>query len=128
MIRCIRMWTAEDGNSRFEEGVLEMKEGARGDFVGLPIAVNELYFRETSSGGSFDWHRDPVPRFVITLSGTLEFETFLGEKFVINPGDILLAQDNVGSGHKWRLMDDKPWIRAYVNYDETDNLTFIATN
>lgn len=128
MIRCIRMWTAEDGNSRFEEGVLEMKEGARGDFVGLPIAVNELYFRETSSGGSFDWHRDPVPRFVITLSGTLEFETFLGEKFVINPGDILLAQDNVGSGHKWRLMDDKPWIRAYVNYDETDNLTFIATH
>ena len=128
MIRCIRMWTAEDGNSRFEEGVLEMKEGARGDFVGLPIAVNELYFRETASGGSFDWHRDPVPRFVITLSGTLEFETFLGEKFVINPGDILLAQDNVGSGHKWRLMDDKPWIRAYVNYDETDNLTFIATH
>ena len=127
-MRCIRMWTAEDGNSRFEEGVLEMKEGARGDFVGLPIAVNELYFRETSSGGSFDWHRDPVPRFVITLSGTLEFETFLGEKFVINPGDILLAQDNVGSGHKWRLMDDKPWIRAYVNYDETDNLTFIATH
>lgn len=128
MIRCIRMWTAEDGNSRFEEGVLEMKEGDRGDFLGLPIAVNELYFRETSSGGSFDWHRDPVPRFVITLSGTLEFETFLGEKFIINPGDILLAQDNVGSGHKWRLMDDKPWIRAYVNYDETDNLTFIATH
>lgn len=98
MIRCIRMWTAEDGNSCFEEGILEMKEDARGDFVGLPIAVNELYFRETSSGGSFDWHRDPVPRFVITLSGTLEFGTFLGEKFVINPGDILLAQDNVGAG------------------------------
>lgn len=124
MIRCIRMWTAEDGNSRFEEGVLEMTAGERGDFIGLPMAVKELSFRETTSGGAFDWHKDPVPRFVITLSGTLEFETFLGEKFIIHPGDILLAQDNTGTGHKWRIMDDKPWIRAYVNYDEMSDLTF----
>lgn len=128
MIRCIRMWTGSDGNSLFEEGTLEMKEGERGDFIGLPIAVNKLYFRETTSGGSFDWHQDPTPRFVITLSGTLEFETFTGEKFVIKPGDILLAQDNSGTGHKWRLLDDAPWIRAYVDYDDAKNLTFKANN
>ncbi len=124
MIRCVRMWTGEDGNSHFEEGFLELKEGERGDFIGLPIAVNELSFRETTSGGSFDWHKDPVPRFVITLSGTLEFETALGEKFTIHPGDILLAQDNSGTGHKWRLIDDQPWRRAYVVYDENSPLTF----
>ncbi len=124
MIRCVRMWTGEDGHSHFEEGFLEMKEGERGDFIGLPIAVNELSFRETTSGGSFDWHKDPVPRFVITLSGTLEFETALGEKFTIHPGDILLAQDNSGTGHKWRLVDDQPWRRAYVVYDENASLTF----
>lgn len=124
MIRCVRMWTGEDGNSHFEEGTLVMKEGERGDFIGLPIAVNELSFRETTSGGSFDWHKDPVPRFVITLSGTLEFEMASGETFQIKPGDILLAQDNTGTGHKWRLVDDKPWRRAYVVYDEKSDLTF----
>ncbi|MDM1545174.1 cupin domain-containing protein [Ignatzschineria indica] len=124
MIRCVRMWTGEDGNSHFEEGTLVMKEGERGDFIGLPIAVNQLSFRETTSGGSFDWHKDPVPRFVITLSGTLEFEMALGETFQIKPGDILLAQDNTGTGHKWRLVDDEPWRRAYVVYDEKSDLTF----
>ncbi|GGZ80497.1 hypothetical protein GCM10007161_10300 [Ignatzschineria indica] len=124
MIRCVRMWTGEDGNSHFEEGTLVMKEGERGDFIGLPIAVNELSFRETTSGGSFDWHKDPVPRFVITLSGTLEFEMASGETFQIKPGDILLAQDNTGTGHKWRLVDDEPWRRAYVVYDEKSDLTF----
>ncbi len=124
MIRCVRMWTGEDGNSHFEEGTLVMKEGERGDFIGLPIAVNQLSFRETTSGGSFDWHKDPVPRFVITLSGTLEFEMASGETFQIKPGDILLAQDNTGTGHKWRLVDDEPWRRAYVVYDEKSDLTF----
>ncbi|HIW07740.1 MAG TPA: hypothetical protein H9889_10540 [Candidatus Ignatzschineria merdigallinarum] len=126
MIRCVRMWTGEDGNSCFEEGFLVLKEGERGDFIGLPIAVNKLYFRETTSGGSFDWHQDPVPRFVITLSGILEFEMKSGKTFQLNPGDILLAQDNSGSGHQWRLLNDQPWIRAYVDYNDAENLTFIA--
>jgi hypothetical protein len=23
-------------------------------------------------------------------------------------------EDNVGTGHKWRLIDDRPWRRAYI--------------
>jgi hypothetical protein len=126
MIRCVRMWTGEDGNSRFEEGRLELIEGARGDAVGASIAVTELSFRETRSGGSYAWHQDPVPRYVITLSGTLEFETKSGATFVIRPGDILLAQDNSGSGHTWRLLDDQPWRRAYVVYEAGAALRFVA--
>jgi len=51
---------------------------------------------------------------VITLSGTLEFITRDGEKFILRPGDVLIADDNVGTGHRWRLIDDQPWRRAYV--------------
>lgn len=127
MIRCVRMWTGEDGNSLFEEGTLELNNIAGGDSQTPTIAVNELTFRETVSGGSFDWHQDPVPRYVITLSGTLEFETKDGSKFIINPGDILLAQDNTGTGHKWRLIGDEPWRRAYVVYQEVTDLCFTPT-
>ncbi|MGV2470435.1 hypothetical protein FO520_25025, partial [Bacillus subtilis] len=84
----------------FEEGTVELNSVARGDDQSPIIGVKELTFRETVSGGSWDWHKDPVPRYVITLSGTLEFETKDGSKFIINPGDILLAQDNTGTGHK----------------------------
>jgi hypothetical protein len=27
---------------------------------------------------------------------------------------VLLAEDNAGTGHKWRLIDDQSWRRAYV--------------
>jgi hypothetical protein len=106
------MWTGEDGDSLFEEGWIDLAEGMRGDFVGRAVPVVDLSFQETHSGGSYEWHQDPVPRFVITLSGTLEFETKPGARFTIRPGDVLLAQDNSGTGHKWKLIGDDPWRRG----------------
>lgn len=125
MIRCVRMWTGSDGNSLFEEGELAIGAGLHGKASGLPIAVNELSFQETASGGSFEWHQDPQPQFVLTLSGRIEFEVRSGATFVIHPGDALLAQDNSGSGHRWRLIGSDPWRRAYVVYDQGANLRFI---
>jgi quercetin dioxygenase-like cupin family protein len=124
MIRCVRMWTGEDGNSLFEEGSIDLAEGMRGDSVGKPVPAVEISFQETRSGGSYEWHQDPIPRFVITLSGTLEFETKSGATFKIHPGDVLLAQDNSGTGHKWRLIGDEPWRRAYVVYEKGTDLRF----
>ena len=128
MIRCIRIWTGEDGNSLYEEGFIDLAEGMRGDSVGKPARAIEISFQETRSGGSFEWHQDPVPRFVITLSGTLEFEVKSGATFTIRPGDILLAQDNSGTGHKWRLIGDEPWRRAYVVYEQGTELPFKSAN
>jgi hypothetical protein len=48
------------------------------------------------------------------LSGTLEFTTRDGESFVLRPGTVLLASDTTGTGHRWRLIDDQPWRRLYV--------------
>ncbi|MCF4127498.1 cupin domain-containing protein [Methylobacterium sp. SyP6R] len=124
MIRCVRMWTGPDGDSLFEEGTIALDEGERGDLIGAGVAAKEISFRETGSGGSFAWHQDPVPRFVLTLSGTLEFETKSGRTFTIRPGDVLLAEDNSGSGHRWRLIGDEPWRRAYVVYEDGAALPF----
>ncbi|MBS9475505.1 hypothetical protein KIP89_00080 [Ancylobacter sp. VKM B-3255] len=125
MIRCVRLWTGPDGNSLFEEGSIAMTEGERGDFIGKAASARNISFRETASGGAFEWHQDPVPRYVLTLSGTLEFETKSGATFTIRPGDVLLAQDNTGSGHKWRLIGTDPWRRAYVVYEDGTDLGFV---
>ena len=126
MIRCVRLWTGGDGNSHFEDGTIDLSEGARGDFLSQATAATSLSFQETRSGGSFEWHQDPVPRFVITLSGTLEFETRGGERFTVHPGDVMLAEDNSGSGHRWRLIGDEPWRRAYVVFPTGAALPFKA--
>jgi len=128
MIRCVRMWTGEDGDSLFEEGWIDLAEEVRGDSVGKAVPVVELSFQETQSGGSYEWHQDPVPRFVITLSGTLEFKTKSGATFIIRPGDVLLAQDNSGTGHTWKLIGNDPWRRAYVVYANGADLDFKPAN
>jgi uncharacterized cupin superfamily protein len=114
MIRCVRLWTGDDQNSYFEEGSILLKEGARGDLLsGMPAATS-ISFQETSPGGAFAWHTAPHRQFVITLSGTLDFQTRGGEHFLLRPGDVLFAEDTAGSGHSWRLTDDEPWRRVYV--------------
>ena len=51
---------------------------------------------------------------MITTSGTLTFDTRGGDTFIIRPGDVILAEDTIGGGHRWRLVDDQPWRRVYV--------------
>jgi hypothetical protein len=114
MIRCVRLWTGDDQNSYFEEGVIELSPGQRGDWLSDKLAVATISFQETASGGAFAWHTAPVRQLVVTLSGTLDFQTREGEHFLLHPGNILLAEDTVGSGHSWKLTDDSSWRRAYV--------------
>ena len=114
MIRCVRIWTGDDRNSHFEEGVIDLEPGQRGDVLSGRTATTTISFEETASGGAFAWHTAPVRQLVITLSGTLDFKTRQGEHFLIRPGDILLAEDTVGSGHSWSLTNAEPWRRAYA--------------
>ena len=114
MIRCVRLWTGEDRNSHVEEGTIELAAGARGDWLSGKLAVTTASFQETSSGGAFAWHDAPVRQLVVTLAGTLEFQTREGERFILRPCDILLAEDTTGTGHSWRLVDAEPWRRVYL--------------
>jgi len=104
-IRAFKLYTGSDNASHVLEGTIAEQD--RTDVIAI-------HFKETPAHSSYDWHPDPEPQYVITLSGTLEFSTRDGETFVVRPGDVLLAEDNTGTGHRWRLIDDQPWRRAYV--------------
>jgi len=110
MIRCIRLWTGDDGNSHFEEGVIDLSHGERGDILSGTVDVVSISFRETRAGGAFEWHDAPARQFVITLRGTLD----------------LLAEDTAGTGHSWKLVDDNPWRRAYVILRRGFEVPFVA--
>ena len=114
MIRCVRIWTGNDDNSHFEEGVISLDHGPHGDILSAKLPATTVSFQETASGGKLDWHTAPVRQLVITLSGILDFQTRSGQHFMLGPGDILLAEDTVGGGHSWKLIDNQPWRRAYV--------------
>jgi quercetin dioxygenase-like cupin family protein len=105
MLRAFKFITGPDNASHVLEGTIDDN---------IHTDVVSIHFQETPAHSSYDWHTAPEQQYVITLSGTLEFITRDGEKFVLRPGDVLIADDNVGSGHRWRLIDDQPWRRAYV--------------
>jgi quercetin dioxygenase-like cupin family protein len=119
VLRAFKLYTGADNASHVLEGTIDLKD--RTD-------VTAIHFKETPAHSSYDWHPDPEPQFVITLSGTLEFSTPDGETFVLRPGDVLVAVDHVGEGHKWRLIDDQPWRRAYVVLKPGAKDSFVANS
>lgn len=127
MIRCIHLTTGADGESHFTEGQIDLPAGERGDSISSVAGARSISFRETSGGGSFDWHDAPEHQLVLTLSGTLEFETRSGARFQLNPGDVLWAEDTAGGGHRWRLLGTDPWRRAYVILSPDARVPFVPT-
>ena len=116
MIRAYRLYTGSDGNSHVVRGSIGNK---------ALVEADSIQFKETPAHSSLDWHDAPALQYVITLSGVLEFTTAGGETFTIHPGEILLAEDNTGSGHKWRLINDEPWKRAYVIFKKGADPHFV---
>jgi quercetin dioxygenase-like cupin family protein len=113
-IRLIRLFTGDDDQSHFCVGEIEWKETEALNAISQREQAKTISFEETAAGARLDWHNAPHRQYVITLSGRLEFESRSGAKQVVEPGDILLAEDTSGGGHRWRLVDDQPWRRVYV--------------
>ena len=116
MIKAYHLYTGPDGDSHVTQGSVSVKE---------LVAAETIHFEETPPHSSLDWHNAPVPQYVITLAGILEFTTKGGETFTIHPGEILVAVDHTGTGHKWRLVNDAPWKRAYVIFKQGADTHFV---
>jgi quercetin dioxygenase-like cupin family protein len=125
MIRCVRLWTGQEGASHVEIGRLDLRPGRNADLVSPSMSVAHVTFEETAGGGTLAWHTAPVRQLVVTLSGTLVFSTRDGEEFTLRPGDVLLAEDTEGSGHQWRLEGTDPWRRMYVVLAPATDVPFI---
>ena len=117
MIKAYYLYTGPDGHSHVTRGRVAEKE---------VIAAESIMFQETPAHSSLDWHNAPSTQYVITLSGILEFEMHSGETFTIHPGEVLVAEDLTGTGHKWRLVNDQPWQRVYVVFTPDTKVNFQA--
>lgn len=116
MIKAYKIYTGPDGHTSITKGSVAENH--------LTAAVG-LRFKETPPHATYDWHTAPTTQYVVTLSGTLEFTTHSGETFILRPGEILIALDTTGSGHKWRLIDDQPWRRVYILFEQEADINFV---
>ncbi|GAA4782028.1 hypothetical protein GCM10023231_07060 [Olivibacter ginsenosidimutans] len=115
MIKAYKLYTGKEGHSHVQEGYVD---------TSFLTAVKSLHFKETAPQAVYDWHQAPTTQYVLTLKGTLEFTTSLGETFTVREGDVLIATDVTGKGHRWKLLGDDPWHRAYIIFERNEALNF----
>jgi quercetin dioxygenase-like cupin family protein len=116
MIHAWHLYTGADGNSHIVRGTIN---------DAALVKAQSIQFKETTAHSALDWHDAPNTQYVITLSGILEFTTRDGETFVLRPGEILVATDTAGTGHKWKLINDEPWKRAYIVFGKDADPQFV---
>jgi uncharacterized cupin superfamily protein len=115
-IRAFKLCVGADNLSHIIEGTVDLKSRA-------DVAI--AHFKETPAHSSYDWHPAPEDQYVLSLSGTLEFFTTGGETFVLRPGDVLVAKDTTGPGHRWEMIGDQPWRRMYITLKPGSNDAFV---
>jgi quercetin dioxygenase-like cupin family protein len=116
MIRAYKLYTDADGHSRVTVGTVAER---------TLTSATAIQFKETPPGTFYDWHPAPTLQFVLTLKGTLEFTTSTNQTFTLKTGDVLLATDTTGHGHKWQMLGDQPWRRAYVLFNSEADINFL---
>jgi quercetin dioxygenase-like cupin family protein len=107
-----RLYTDPHGESRFEEVTMELREMGPVGYLSHSFPVTELQFRLNEAGYDWDFHNAPARQFIILLDGEIEITTSLGETRIFRGGDVLLAEDTHGKGHKTRNI--KQQIRKSV--------------
>ena len=109
--------TCDKKISKIETWRVGTTQHGHGTFVSELIECHSIRIAETEPGGFYDWHPAPRMQYVITLTGTVEFTFGHGDILVVKPGDVFLANDLEGEGHKWKIIGDQPWRRLYVHLD-----------
>ena len=117
-MRVVRVFTGDDGESHFEDVDIELdSQGGIGRLSKL-IRGAGVMFREVSGDYDLDFHTAPRRQFVVNLRGSVDITIGGGETRRLDSGDILLAEDTTGHGHKSCAVDGQPRTCLFVPIDE----------
>jgi quercetin dioxygenase-like cupin family protein len=111
-----RLYTGPDGQTHAEE--IEAKLRPSTTRPGLdesePLRVSSAQFVRWPRGFVWDWHTAKQRQYVIPVSGRGEIEVAGGKKIVLQPGQIVLAEDVTGKGHITRVIGTEDLVLLLV--------------
>ncbi|MDZ7668949.1 MAG: hypothetical protein U5Q16_05820 [Gammaproteobacteria bacterium] len=107
-MQILRVYTGDDGQSHFEDLPIEFTERGPLGRISAMFPARGVMFRAVDGDYDLDFHNAPRRQFVINLKGSVDIEIGDGTVRRLGPGDILLAEDVSGQGHKSRAVDGAP--------------------
>jgi hypothetical protein len=110
-----RIFTGDDGQSHFEDVPIEMVDNEMRGRLSDPWTATGVQFREVGGDYLLDFHCAPRRQLVVNLTGSVEIEVGSGERRVLGPGTILLAEDTEGQGHISRNVDGQPRTCLFIH-------------
>ena len=116
-MKIVRLYTGADNKSHFEDLQIPLKDGGKVGFVSELTKATGVVFRETTGDYDYDFHTAPRRQYVVNLEGEVEIEVGDGTRRILGSGDILLAEDTTGQGHKSRAVAGKPRKSLFITLD-----------
>ena len=107
-MKIARLYAGKDGESHFD-AVEASLDAASGD-MRLPelTRVAGIFVRDNSKGSPTpDYHPVSRRQYGVILNGEIEIEVGDGSKRRFGPGEMFLAEDTTGRGHKSRAVGGK---------------------
>ena len=114
----VRVYTGEDGESHFEDVPIGLEDRGLGGRISGLIRGSGVMFREVDATYDLDFHNAPRRQFVVNLTGSVDITVGDGTVRRLGPGEILLAEDTTGRGHKSAAVDGQPRTCLFVPVDE----------
>lgn len=115
-MKITRIYSDEGGETHFEDIDVLLKDQGKIGKLSETIKATGMVLRETDGDYNYDWHNAPRKQYIIML-GDVEIEVSDGEVRRFKSGDILLAEDTTGKGHKAKAVDGKPRKSIFVILD-----------
>ena len=110
-----RIYADAAGETHLEDVAPEMQASDHSSMMSEMIAARGVIFRETNGAQYFvDWHNAPRRQFVVNVTGMVEIVASDGEKRMLGPGTILLAEDVTGKGHTSRGMGGEERFSLFI--------------
>ncbi|MCH8843736.1 MAG: hypothetical protein IID61_12300 [SAR324 cluster bacterium] len=116
-MKIVRIYSDSDGESHFEDRDVPLRDRGLVGALSDKEPATGIVFRTTGPDYDYDWHNAPERQYVIMLQGEVEIETSDGTVRRLGAGDILLAEDTTGKGHRSRSVGTGPRQSVFVTLD-----------
>ncbi len=114
MFKVTRIYSDENGDSRFEDIVIPLHDAGEIGMLSETIPAKGIIFREVVPGYDYNFHNAPQKQYLVLIDGSIEIGTSLGELRQFHAGDVLLLEDTEGKGHRTRNLEQRQRRSVFI--------------